>query len=654
MENRLKRLEAVQEAVLEISRISMSSDNIADFLQAVHQTISRIMYAANFYVAIYDDEQQSLRFVYCVDELDVFPPSTKNFSLASPEQSPTAWVILHRQPLLMTAEEDEAREWDNGAWGRGARAHYWMGHPLLDQQRGVLGAMVTQIYDKNHLYTQEDQQLFGLIAGHVSTALQSLMSLDRLERAVKQRTAMLEHQVEERRKAETLQRALYQIAELSMLSSANDWQFSRLHDILGELMEIPNFVLALFHEDAQEFSIAYAVDEFDDIAIGSRFPLGVGMTSYVVRKKQAQLVTKETIAEFVEQGEVQVHGNSTSYSWIGAPLFANDRLFGVIIIQSYQPTLIYTQADLELIAFVANHVAVALERMKSSEYLLKAKQELEQKNDALNKVLETLKTTQDELISREKLASLGALVAGIAHEVNTPLGICVTATSHAVEELKTINKAFKEGLLKKDHLTKFFDTLDQALRITTTNIHRGAELVKSFKQVAVDQSSENMREFDLRFYLEEVLFSLKPKLKGKKFQVVLECPSDIRMKTYPGAISQIVTNLIMNSLLHGFDGADSGTIQIEVTWDKENTDNLMMTYSDDGKGMSSAQLEKLFEPFYTTKRSQGGSGLGAHIIYNLVTGSLAGQVNVSSQEGHGLQYRMCFPRDLEASSVSSV
>src|SRR5450830_117153 len=217
MENRLKRLEAVQEAVLEISRISMSSDNIADFLQAVHQTISRLMYAANFYVSIYDDEQQSLRFVYCVDELDVFPPSTDSFSLASPEQSPTAWVILHRQPLLMTAEEDEARERDNGAWGRGARAHYWMGHPLLDQQRGVLGAMVTQIYDKNHLYTQEDQQLFGLIAGHVSTALQSLMSLDRLERAVKQRTAMLEHQVEERRKAETLQRALYQIAELSFL-----------------------------------------------------------------------------------------------------------------------------------------------------------------------------------------------------------------------------------------------------------------------------------------------------------------------------------------------------------------------------------------------------------------------------------------------------
>ena len=640
---RLKRLEAVQDVVLEISKLSASCNDILDFLKSVHLAISRLMYAANFYVAIYDEAQHSLRFAYRVDEVDSFPGPSQSFTLASPEESPTAWVILSRQPLFMTAADDEARERENREWGNGTRAQYWMGHPLLDQQRRALGAMAIQIYDKHHIYTEEDQDLFGLIAGHVSTALQNLMSVDRLEQAVKQRTAMLEHQVEERRKAESLQRALYQIAELSVFASAEDRKFSRLHQILQELMAVPNFVVALFHEDTQEFSVEYFVDEIDDDATGSHFPLGAGMTSYVVRKKQAQLINQTTLSELIQRGEIQVLGNVSAYSWIGAPLFADDRLYGVIIIQSYQPTLTYTQADLELIAFVANHVAAAFARIRADEEVRQAKLELEQKNQKLNLTLDTLKTAQAELVGQEKLASLGRLVAGVAHEINTPLGICVTATSHIVEEFSLVKNDFSEGKLDEEGLTEFFNMLDQALRITTNNIQRGADLVKSFKQVAVDQSSESIREFDMRAYVEEILFSLQPKLKGKKFEVTLDCPVGIKMKTYPGAISQIITNLITNSLLHGFEGAEKGTMLIQVSKDPDNDDTLLMTYSDDGKGMSSIELEKLFEPFYTTKRGHGGSGLGAHIVYNLVTGPLAGQVKASSQPGQGLQYKMKFP-----------
>ncbi|MFZ6692415.1 GAF domain-containing sensor histidine kinase [Undibacterium sp. SXout20W] len=644
METRLKRLEAVQDVVLEISRISTTCNDISEFLSSVHQTISRIMYAANFFVAIYDEEQHRLRFAYGVDEADTLPDPTESFVLESAEKSPTAWVIQNRQPLFMTAADDERRGLQNPVWGGGQRAEYWMGHPLLDQQRGVFGAMVIQIYDSDHSYSQEDQHLFGLIAGHVSTALQSMMSVDRLEQAVQQRTVMLEHQVEERRKAEALQRALYQIAELSVFASAEDRKFSRLHKIIAELMQVPNFMVAVYHEDAQEFSIEYFVDEIDKDMTGSRFPLGAGLTSFVVRQKQAQLIDRFRMDSLIKQGEIHVLGNLSTYSWIGAPLYADDRLYGVIIIQSYQPTLVYTVADLELIAFVANHVAAAFARIRADEDVRNAKKELEEKNNSLNEALETLKAAQAELIGQEKLASLGGLVAGVAHEINTPLGICVTATSHIVEELSLVKKELADGTLSKADLSAFFDMLDQALRITTTNIQRGAELVKSFKQVAVDQSSESIRDFDLKSYLEEVLFSLKPKLKAKKFDVILECPPAIAMKTYPGAISQIITNLITNSLLHGFEGMEKGTIQILLNRDPQQEDAIVMTYIDDGKGMSSRELEKLFEPFYTTKRGQGGSGLGAHIIYNLVTGSLAGQIKVSSEPGRGLQYQIRFPR----------
>jgi len=642
METRLKRLEAVQDVVLEISRISTSCNDIADFLKSVHHAISRIMYAANFYVAIYDDMQDSLRFVYAVDEADTFPDASQSFALAGADESPTAWVILNRQMLFMTAADDELRGAQNAAWGNGSRAEYWMGYPLLDQQRRILGAMVTQIYDINHSYSQEDQNLFGLIAGHVSTALQSLISVDRLEQAVKHRTALLEYQVEERRKAEALQRALYQIAELSVTASAEGKKFVRLHHILSELIEVPNFMVALFHDETQEFSIEYFVDESQDNIVGSRFPLGLGLTSYVVRKKQAQLINHDELQELVNRGEIDILGN-IPYSWIGAPLFVDDRLYGVIIIQSYQPPLLYTQTDLVLIAYVANHVAAAFARIRADEDIQLAKRELELKNESLSQALETLSAAQDELVNQEKLASLGRVVAAVAHEINTPLGICVTASSHIMDELLVVKKDFELGKLKSKSLADFFHVTDQALRIITSNIERGANLVKSFKQVAVDQSSENLREFDLRQYIEEVLFSLQPHLKGKKFVVELECPAGIAMKTYPGAISQIVTNLIANSLLHGFEGMEKGTMRIIVRKDPEHDDTVLITYVDDGKGMTRRELEKLFEPFYTTKRGQGGSGLGAHIIYTLVTGPLAGHVKASSEPGHGLQYQMRFP-----------
>ena len=642
METRLKRLEAVQDVVLEISRISTSCNDIADFLKSVHHAISRIMYAANFYVAIYDDMQDSLRFVYAVDEADTFPDASQSFALAGADESPTAWVILNRQMLFMTAADDELRGVQNAAWGTGSRAEYWMGYPLLDQQRRILGAMVTQIYDINHSYSQEDQNLFGLIAGHVSTALQSLISVDRLEQAVKHRTALLEYQVEERRKAEALQRALYQIAELSVTASAEGKKFVRLHHILSELIEVPNFMVALFHDETQEFSIEYFVDESEDNIVGSRFPLGLGLTSYVVRKKQAQLINHDELQELVNRGEIDILGN-IPYSWIGAPLFVDDRLYGVIIIQSYQPPLLYTQTDLVLIAYVANHVAAAFARIRADEDIQLAKRELELKNESLSQALETLSAAQDELVNQEKLASLGRVVAAVAHEINTPLGICVTASSHIMDELLVVKKDFELGKLKSKSLADFFHVTDQALRIITSNIERGANLVKSFKQVAVDQSSESLREFDLRQYIEEVLFSLQPHLKGKKFVVELECPAGIAMKTYPGAISQIVTNLIANSLLHGFEGMEKGTMRIIVRKDPEHDDTVLITYVDDGKGMTRRELEKLFEPFYTTKRGQGGSGLGAHIIYTLVTGPLAGHVKASSEPGHGLQYQMRFP-----------
>ncbi|GJI98647.1 hypothetical protein RugamoR57_53650 [Duganella caerulea] len=643
MESRLTRLEAVQTMLLEIGQKSSSCTDISEFLQAVHAALGRIMYAANFFVALSDRDGpvNQVRFVYFVDEVDDPPSRDELFELVEGE-SPTATVIATRERMVMTAAEHLSRREANAGFGIGTIAEHWMGCPLLDQNHQALGAIVIQSYDKQHTFSEEDQALFALIANHVSSALQGLQSMDRLERAVQERTAQLSHEVAERRRAEAIQRALYELANLSATATGGSRLNMRLHQIISELVPAQNFLMALYHADTKEISIPYFVDQKDEHAPVKRFDYGVGMSSYILQRKQAMLLDRAGFQALVDSGEMEHPlGNTDIASWMGAPMLLGDVAYGVIIVQSYDETVTYTQADLDILAFMASHVAVAIARMQADREIRRAKEALEEQNAALENALTSLKDAQGELVRQEKLASLGRLVAGVAHEINTPLGICVTATSHLVEELKLTREDMANGTLDEDGLNQFFDIIAQSLRIMTTNTQRAAALVRSFKQVAVDQSSDDIRSFNLRKYLDEVLLSLQPKLKGKPIAVEIDCDEHINMASFPGAVSQIVTNMVVNSLVHGFEEGQSGKIRISGKVDGDFVD---FQFSDDGVGMDSATLAQLFDPFFTTKRGSGGSGLGAHILYNLVTGALGGTVKVVSAPGMGLHYKLRFPK----------
>ena len=648
LRSRVERLEAVQAMLLEVGRLAGTAEDVEGFLAAVHAAVGRILYAANFFVALFDDADRTLRFPYFVDEVDAPEDPARRFPVRDPEESPTARIVLTGAPFVATAA-DFAGKYDTGAaWRTGTDAAHWLGQPLLANDGGVMGAVVIQSYRDDRTYTDEDVALFGQIASHISVALERLTATQRLEAAIAERTRELEREVAERRQAEQLQAGLYAIAALSATDASLEDLYRTVHEVTAGLLYARNFFIMLYHEEAQEASFPYIVDEHgDEDPRDARIPLWRGPTAYVVRTRQPQLIDPARRAALVAAGEIhESRGHLATSSWIGAPMIVGERVFGVMAAQSYDPGIRHGDNDLELLAYMATHVAGALSRHEADTRLREANERIQRRNDKLTRTLEELRETQAELVRHEKLASLGGLVAGIAHEINTPLGICVTATSHVQVEMKKWRRAYEAGTLDKAGFEAMLAELDTALRILDRNTRRGAELVQSFKQIAVDQSSGQRRDFDVAEYLDEILLSLRPKLKQFAGTVEVECAPGLRMDSYPGAVSQVVTNLVMNALLHAFQARDAGAITpgtIRISAEADDEDVLLIV-ADDGNGMAPADLRRYFDPFFTTKRGSGGTGLGAHIVFNLVTGTLGGTIHVDSAPGRGTQVRMRLPR----------
>jgi len=246
-----------------------------------------------------------------------------------------------------------------------------------------------------------------------------------------------------------------------------------------------------------------------------------------------------------------------------------------------------------------------------------------------------IKEAQAKLVQSEKMAALGGLVAGVAHEINTPVGVGITAASHMETATRDFEKLFESEQMKKSDLRNFLNTAREASRILLTNLTRAAQLIQGFKQVSVDQNTGGKRVIDFGEYIDKILMSLHPKIKVTRNKVLVNCPEQLTIDTYPGAISQILTNLIVNSLTHAFEEEDEGTIGIDV---QENERYIEVTYSDDGKGIEPSHLSHVFDPFFTTKRASGGTGLGMNIVYNLVTQKLGGQITCESKPGQGTKF----------------
>ena len=277
-------------------------------------------------------------------------------------------------------------------------------------------------------------------------------------------------------------------------------------------------------------------------------------------------------------------------------------------------------------------------------------EKLEIANRELSVALESVRAMQTELVRSEKLAALGSLVAGVAHELNTPIGNSVTVGSTLQYQVAELALAFDRGELRRSTLQMFVENAQRGTEILMRALTRASELIRSFKRVAVDQSSDQRRSFELQNTLREICLTLEPMYKNSPFDLTLALPDTVEMDSFPGALGQLVTNFVSNALQHGFEGRERGQMHVRAAVSDSDSDHVTLQFSDDGIGMTEETRKRVFDPFFTTKLGQGGSGLGMNIVYNIVHDILGGSIEVASSPDAGtlitVRLPVCAPQSV--------
>jgi len=289
---------------------------------------------------------------------------------------------------------------------------------------------------------------------------------------------------------------------------------------------------------------------------------------------------------------------------------------------------------------VLARVGVQLKLRQEIRERTQAEQELKEANADLRNLLETLHRTQEQLIQSEKNAVLGSMVAGVAHEINTPIGVGVTAASHLDQQTRKLEDSYMRGELKRSALEQYVKQARESSGMILRNLERTAEIVQQFKQVAVTQSVGNARWFRVKTFVEDARLRLYAHLQPGSHTVAVDCDPELEIYSEPRAFSQILIQLLLNSFIHAFERTEHGVISVRV---RLEADRLQLIVEDNGRGMSEEEQRKMFDPFYTTRRIDGNTGLGLHIVYNLVTQALEGEIHCESRPEQGTRFTIRFP-----------
>jgi signal transduction histidine kinase len=336
------------------------------------------------------------------------------------------------------------------------------------------------------------------------------------------------------------------------------------------------------------------------------------------------------------------------YSGDATPLFVIGAA-GILISALIAALLIASRRSREL----ARQLRATLEEQRASlAELEQQKAHVELAHGDLSSVLETLRQAQANLINSEKLASLGALVAGIAHELNTPIGNSLLTATALSDMVAQFDKQYREGGIKRSSLEAHMADTRLACGIMASSLRRAADLITSFKQVSVDQTSDMRRRFELGEVVRDTAATFAAQLRRANCEIEVDVPALLVLDSYPGGLGQVLANLINNALMHAFDAR--GAARIVISAREIEQGQIMLNFSDDGIGMAQKTLHQVFDPFFTTKMGQGGSGLGMNIVYNIVTGMLGGSIGIASTPGAGTSVTIMMPKHAPEPNVSDL
>ena len=333
----------------------------------------------------------------------------------------------------------------------------------------------------------------------------------------------------------------------------------------------------------------------------------------------------------VSGGYSELQRTSGYRSILVVPMLRDEVAIGAIAVMRLEPQL-FPKAQVELLKTFAGQAVVAIENTRLFT-------EVQERTRQLSQSLEDLRTAQDSLVQTEKLAALGRLVAGVAHELNTPVGTSLTVASAFLNKADRFEADVASGGVRRSTLAEFIAAGREAASQVMINLNHAIDLIQSFKQVAADRNVSDRRGFDLGQVTKQVVKGLRYGLRRN----LVECEPDLAMNSYPGPYGQVLTNLVINSAVHAYPDGARGSVHIAAQASGKH--NVEVLFSDDGCGMSPEVKRQVFDPFFTTRRDQGSTGLGLHIVHNIVTNRLGGRINLESKPGAGTKIRIIVPRE---------
>jgi signal transduction histidine kinase len=598
-----------------INQLVSHSPDLTAALTLVTREIAQIFGVPYSRIALVNADRAGLTFVADYS-LDPMAPSAVGMVLSMENNSISGQVVKTGRALVVQPSElalhIQTRDHPIFSILEIRNVQCLMITPLLVSGE-VVGVIGLESTDPERIFSPADLRLAETIAGQIAGMID--------------KARLLKEAQEQRRIAESL----HQVAAVLNASLDIETVLNSFLQQLGQVVLFDSAAILLHQGDALVVvSVSGLLDP--ENVISQTLPLSGGSPAVRVFRERAPLIIDNVQQE---PGWIDVPGTQHIRGWMGIPLLIGERVLGVLEVNKLMVGG-YGPAEAQVVQTFANQAATALENARLYRYVTDRTKELSQ-------ALEELKSAQHQLVDAEKMASLGGLVAGIAHEINTPIGIGVTAASTLEDETHQFLASYQNGALKRSELDAYLNTAQESSRLILNNLQRAAELVQSFKQVAVDQTNLERRKFGVKTYINDVLRSLAPQLKRSAHRLSVTGADDLIIDSYPGALSQVVTNLVMNSVLHAYPDDKGGQLIFEV---RSEGKQVIIEYRDDGCGIAPETLKKIYEPFFTTARHRGGTGLGLHIVYNLVIQKLGGQINCESVVGQGTKFTLTLPMHL--------